>query len=145
MRYRGATTADALTLAQLNRQLIRDEWHRNPMSEEELQVRMANWLAGEYQAVLFEGADGPAGYAPFRVEDDHVYLRQFFVRPDRRRQGVGRAAINWLLDNVWRNAPRVRLDVLIGNAHAIQFWRAVGFADYCLTMERSGGSLGDHQ
>ncbi len=145
MRYRAATTADALTLSQWNRQLIRDQGHRNPMSEAELQVRMANWLAGEYQAVLFEDADGTAGYAVFRGEDDHVYLRQFFVRPDRRRQGVGRAAINWLLENVWRDVPRVRLEVLVGNASAIQFWRSVGFADYCLTMERSGGSIGDHQ
>lgn len=115
------------------------------MSDAELQVRMANWLAGEYQAVLFEDADGPAGYVLFRVETDHVYLRQFFVRPHRRRQGVGRAAMNWLLENVWRNVPRVRLEVLIGNASAIQFWRAVGFADYCLTMERSGGSIADHE
>jgi hypothetical protein len=30
---------------------------------------------------------------------------------------------------------RVRRDVLVGNAGGIAFWRSLGFADYCLTME----------
>ena len=38
-------------------------------------------------------------------------------------------------EHAWADAPRVRIDVLVGNAGAIAFWRAVGFRDYCLTME----------
>ena len=34
-------------------------------------------------------------------------------------------------------SARIRLDVLIGNAGGIQFWRSVGFEDYCITMERT--------
>ena len=107
------------------------------MSEEELQTRMEGWLAGEYQAVMFADAQGPVGYVLFRREQDHIYLRQFFVEHGRRRQGIGRAAIQWLLANAWKDSPRVCLEVLVGNSAAIQFWRSVGFADYCLTMERS--------
>ena len=42
-------------LAALNHQLIRDEGHRNPMTEAQLARRMRGWLArGEYRAELFE-------------------------------------------------------------------------------------------
>jgi len=122
-------------LAELNGQLIRDEGHRNPMTLAELEARMRGWLTGEYEAVLFLQQGQAAGYALFRREPEHVYLRQFFVRPEFRRQGIGRAALGWLREHAWADASRVRLDVLIGNAAGIAFWRAVGFRDYCLTME----------
>ena len=136
MHYRQATPADFPLLAAMNHRLIRDEGHRNPMTEAELSERMAGWLAGEYEAMLFTDAAGTAGYALFKRHDDHIYLRQFFVEPTRRRQGIGRAAIEWLLANAWQSAPHIRLDVLVGNAAGIAFWQAVGFAEYCVTMER---------
>jgi hypothetical protein len=33
----------------------------------------------------------------------------------------------------------VRVDVLVGNAAGVAFWRAVGFADYAVTLEWEGG------
>jgi GNAT superfamily N-acetyltransferase len=137
MNYRLATPADCDCLAEMNGQLIRDEGHRNSMTIDELTLRMRNWLAGEYQAVLFETEGKPAGYALFRLEPEHVYLRQFFVEPEMRRQGIGRAAIEHLRIHFWQVRPRLRLDVLTGNVQAIAFWRSVGFEDYCLTLERA--------
>ncbi len=136
MKYRFTTIHDARVLARMNQQLIRDEGHRNAMSVTELEERMAGWLQGEYQAILFEDREGVAGYALFKRETEWVYLRQFFIQPERRQMGIGRAAMKWLLANAWNNAPRIRLEVLIGNTAGIAFWRSLGFADYCLTMER---------
>ena len=135
MDFRTATPADAPLLARLNKQLIDDERHRNPMSIEQLTERMAGWLAGEYQGRIFSLAGEVIGYALFRHETEHVYIRQFFVAPQHRRRGLGRAAIEWLRCHDWAGAGRLRLDVLTGNAAAIAFWRAVGFSEYCLTME----------
>jgi GNAT superfamily N-acetyltransferase len=137
MNYRFATAADASMLAAMNQQLIRDEGHRNSMSVAELETRMRGWLAGEYQAVLFEDVQSTAGYALFKREPDWIYLRQYFVQPERRRRGIGKAAMTWLLENVWKDAARIRLEVLVGNSQGIEFWRSVGFADYCMTMERA--------
>lgn len=137
MHYRPATRADVPALAAMNAELIVDEGHRNRMSLAELEVRMAGWLQGEYRAVLIESTDQnatAAGYALFRDDPDYVYLRQFYVRPEQRRRGVGRAAIAWLRANAW-GGRRVRVEVLVGNEAAISFWRAVGFSDYCLTLE----------
>jgi GNAT superfamily N-acetyltransferase len=135
MRCRNATVEDAPVLAQMNHQLIRDEGHRNRMSVDELAQRMRHWLEGEYQAVLIEDREEIVGYALFKREAEWVYVRQFFVRSERRRQGIGRAAWAWLCESKWRESPRIRLDVLVGNVVAIQFWRSLGFEDYCLTME----------
>jgi GNAT superfamily N-acetyltransferase len=137
VRYRNATAADAPVLAQMNHRLIRDEGHRNRMSVSELGERMRSWLDGEYQAVLFEDEQGAVGYALYKREPEWVYVRQFFIQPERRRQGIGRAAWAWLRENPWREAPRIRLDVLVGNTSGIAFWRSLGFEDYCITMERA--------
>ena len=136
MHYRLAGSNDVDTLAAMNQQLIRDEGHRNPMTLAELTARMRNWLAGEYRAVLFEDDDRAVGYALFRRATDHVYLRQFFIAADIRRQGIGRAALEHLRATYWQDRPRLRVDVLLGNAGGVAFWRAAGFSDYSLTLER---------
>lgn len=79
MQYRFATTGDAALLAALNQQLIRDEGHRNPVDIVQLTVRMSDWLHREYQAMVFERDALPIGYALFRREPEHMYLRQLFV------------------------------------------------------------------
>jgi GNAT superfamily N-acetyltransferase len=135
MNYRFATRDDAPLLASLNQQLIQDEGHANPMTLAELERRMAGWLDGDYQAVLFSHQGHAAGYALFRPTPEYVYLRHFFVCRHHRRQGIGRAAITWLRNQVWAGAARIRLDVLAHNTTGIAFWRAVGFRDYCLTLE----------
>ena len=132
--FRTALEADVPALAAMNWQLIRDEAHRNPMTVDELVVRMAGWLAGQYQAVVFEQAGHIIGYALYRRDVDYVYLRQMFVRSDYRRKGVGRRAIDRLRREVWGATP-VRVEVLIGNASGLAFWRAVGFVDYCVTLK----------
>jgi len=135
MTIRIAQRSDAAALARMNGELIRDEGHRNPMSVAELEARMAKWLEGEYQAVLFEEDGTALGYALFKREPEWIYLRQFYVERGRRRRGLGREALGRLRAEFWRDAPRVRLEVLVGNAAGIAFWRAVGFRDYALTME----------
>ncbi len=97
-------------------------------------------LDGDYLATLFEWDGQIVAYGLWRDEPDWVYLRQFFVVRDFRRRGIGAQAIRVLTDEVWPAAKRIRVNVLIGNRPALEFWRAVGFVDYLITleMERSG-------
>jgi GNAT superfamily N-acetyltransferase len=135
MQIRFATVEDAETLGVLNAQLIRDEGHRNAMTIPQLAERMADWLRGEYGAAIVEERGKIVGYALFRRDADDVYLRQIFVRAENRRRGIGRSLFQWLLQNAWQAAPRIRIDVLVGNQAARCFWEAIGFREYCLTME----------
>ena len=134
---RFAQEGDIAVLGELNHQLIRDEGHRNPMTVPELEDRMRGWIEScAYRAVILELEGSLAGYALFRLEPEPtVYLRQFFICRDRRRQGIGRRAIALLQSEVWPPGTRVVVDVLVGNKSAIAFWKAVGFVDYSVSLE----------
>ena len=136
LQFRFATVADIAVLAPLNAQLLADEGNPNPLSLPELQARMLGWLSSkDYRALVFEADGQIAGYALYRHEPDHVYLRQFFVVPALRRSGVGKAALAWLWANDWQKAPCLRLELLSQNSAAQGFWRAVGLTDFYVTME----------
>ncbi len=136
MTYRIATMDDVSLLAALNRQLIEDEGHRNPMTLSELEDRMGAWLAGDYTAILFEEGSEPMAYALYRSNSDGVYLRQFFVSREHRRKGYGRHALEILASDVWAPGIRVTLEVLAGNRRALDFWKRAGFNEYAMTLER---------
>jgi predicted acetyltransferase len=138
--YRAATAADLPILARMNQQLIEDERHRNPMNLAELESRMRSLLESDYAATLFESEGQIVAYALWREEPEWVYLRQFFVVRDYRRCGIGSRAIRNLTDQIWPPGKRIRVNVLIGNQPALEFWRAVGFVDYLITLEMERSS-----
>ncbi len=105
------------------------------MTVAQLEQRMRDWLAGEYRAVLFEDYGEVVAYALFRELPDEIYLRQLFVVRNRRRRGIGRRAVEILRSEVWPRTRRLTVDVLVTNQDAVAFWRAVGYADYSLTLE----------
>jgi predicted acetyltransferase len=126
---------DCQLLAELNHQLIQDEGHRNSMTVVELEQRMRDWLASEYQAMLYECGGEVVAYALFRESAEEIYLRQLFVVRHRRRQGLGRQAVEMLRSQVWPKTKRLTVDVLAANKRGVAFWRQVGYTDYCLTLE----------
>ena len=145
MSWQFASAADLPVLARLNLQLIQDEGHPNPMSVDQLEARMRGWLQAGYTAVLFRDAEQVVAYALYRPSDNAwegpggaIYLRQFFVVRDRRRQGLGRQAIEVLRTEVLPAGCRITLETLLANTPAQAFWRAVGFRDYCITFEWDG-------
>jgi GNAT superfamily N-acetyltransferase len=134
MKLRRARASELRLLAEMNAGLIRDEGHGNPMTALQLQRRMRRWLRGDYRAVLFEVGQSVVGYALYRRDSEGVYLRQFFVWPDRRRAGTGREAVRLLREAVWPPGIRVTVEVLKHNRGGLAFWKAVGFEEYALTL-----------
>lgn len=134
MQLRLALPSDLPTLAHMNWQLIRDEGHSNPMSVAELEVRMRAWLDADYLATLFMLGESPIGYALFRPDENGIYLRQFFVDVQNRRQGRGREAMRQLRSEFWPDQSNITVEVLCQNDRALNFWRAVGFVDYAVTL-----------
>lgn len=140
MRYRIATVEDAEMLGEMNLQLVQDQKHRYADKPVEWFVaRMREQLLrAPYTAVVFEDdGDGVVAYALYRDDgDDGVYLRQLFVVRGRRREGIGTAAMQRLLEEVWPAGTRITLEVLCGNAAAWGLYRKLGFREYCVTLER---------
>lgn len=142
MSFRPAKLGDCPLLARLNHQLIQDEGHRNPMTVAQLEERMRDWLADEYRAVIYEDGGEVVAYALYREQPDEIYLRQLFVVRHRRREGLGRRAMEILRTEIWPKDKRLTVAVLVKNAAAVAFWRATGYTDYCLTLEIMPGSAG---
>ena len=106
-----AGPGDSTLLAQMNKHLIEDEGHRNPMSIDELQTRMKDWLHSNWEAVLIIEENEPIGYAlyqwrtdPFDPQKEVVYLRQFFVSRSHRQRGVGTQSLYALKRDFWSKA-----------------------------------------
>ena len=134
LTWHKAGVEDLPLLARWNYSLIRDEGHRNQMTVDELTERMKIWLAGEYEAVIFSDHE-PVAYALYRKGSESIYLRQFFVVSDKRRNGVGRHAIETLKSQIWPTNTRLTVDVLSQNERGLSFWRNAGYQDYCVTLE----------
>jgi ribosomal protein S18 acetylase RimI-like enzyme len=145
VKYRIATVNDAPLLARLNKDLIEDEGHANPMTVAELESRMRGWLAGEYHAVLFERDAAIVAYALYRPEGEGIYLRHLCVARDRRRQGIGREVLELLLTRIWPPGVRITVEALAHNQGALAFYRALGFVDYAVTLRRRAVSPGAEQ
>lgn len=140
LNYRRPLVSDLPILARMNKDLIDDERSHNPMSVRHLAERMKDWLeSGDYDAILFEYNDALVAYALFQQKPASIYLRQFFVDRDFRRQGIGRCAIHMLLNDIFPPGLRITLDVLTSNPAGKAFWHQVGFQHYALTLEAETG------
>lgn len=136
LSYRPATLRDVPLLARLNRELVEDEGARTRLALDGLEARMRGWLRGQYAATLFESGGEPIAYALYRKTGGGTHIRQFFVARHARRQGIGRRAIELLLERVLASEPTIELGVLAHNRSALHFWKAVGFSEYVITLEK---------
>ncbi len=135
LKFRFATESDVPWLAKMNQELILDEGHRNKMTLAELEQRMSDFLQNEYDAVIASFRQTDIGYALYKQNPEWLYLRQIFIIKSMRHKGLGRKFIEWLKNNPWKECKRIRTDVLVGNVVGIDFWKAVGFKEYCIILE----------
>lgn len=146
MNYRIAVDSDAPLLAEINQQLIADEWGGGGMELEHLEARMRRWIEeGDYRAIIFSEEATTVAYALVSMDDDSAYIRHFFVLREQRGRGVGRRAVALLLGEIIAPELRITLDVLASNRVGHAFWHSVGFGDYAIRMERvpaAGGATG---
>jgi GNAT superfamily N-acetyltransferase len=126
---------DIPQVAKWNAQLHEDEGSA-PMSIDAAENRLRRWLEkGKFQGVVFVVEDEEIGYLLYElrpVHDDQrssesVYLRQFFISRDSRREGLGTAAIEKFLREVVPSTARLVLDVKTSNPGGHQFWKSLGF------------------
>jgi len=135
LQPRRALSQDYDLLGVLNKQLIEDEGHRNPMNASQLQDRMLGWLVGEYKAVIFDNETEVVAYALYREEPELIYLRQFFVQRHYRRRGYGKLAMELLRKNIWPANKRLTVEVLSSNQRSLAFFRSIGFRYYSVALE----------
>ena len=134
MQIRHATQKDIPLLAELNHQLQEDEHTPYLMSGRELEARFRKWLEQDYKAVFFDHSEEVVAYAVYRLDEDGLYLRQFHVLRNHRRQGIGRRAISLFRDQIVSADQALTLEAFVHNDRAIAFWQAVGFRKHTISF-----------
>ncbi len=142
MIFRAVTDADLPLLAQMNKRLIEDEGHRNPMTVDQLEQRMRRWLSGDWDAEILIDDGKIVGYVLYQLRRDEyaadcptVYIRHFYIEREQRRHGLGRQAIQALCQTRFPAHCTVAIDVLTDNTVGCQFWSSLGFEPYSMTMK----------
>ncbi|MDE0018521.1 MAG: GNAT family N-acetyltransferase [Candidatus Poribacteria bacterium] len=130
-----AKLSDVERLAELNRCLIEDERHPNPMNIPELTERMNAWLATDYICYLAKESRHIIAYCLYRDDGKYYYMRQLYVDRSHRRKGIATQLLDWLYENVWTD-KKVRLDVLVHNEDAVAFYKRYGFRIGVYRMEK---------
>jgi ribosomal protein S18 acetylase RimI-like enzyme len=137
---RRAELDDAPALAAMRwRFKVEESGDQVPQEEEEFTGECEGWLrtrmAGPWRAWLAEVGDRPCGHvllclvekvpSPYPGSDALGYVTNFYVTPEQRNRGVGRA----LLGEVNRYAQAHRLDTLIvwPSERSAPLYRRCGF------------------
>ena len=130
-----AKLTDADILAELNKELIEDEQHPNPMNISQLTERMREWLTTDYICYMAKEKGSIVAYCLYRNDGVHYYMRQLYVDRVHRRKGIATRLLDWLSENVWTD-KKVRLDVLAHNEAAVAFYKRYGFRIGVFRMEK---------
>lgn len=132
---RTCSREDIELLAALNKQLIEDEQHDNPMNVEQLKDRMNGFLAAEYKAYFFVEDHEVKGYALVNHEKKPLYLRQFFICRPYRRMGYGKQAFRKLIECL--DTDQMDIEVMHWNERGYEFWKSLGFKERSIYMRLS--------
>ncbi|MFD2699581.1 GNAT family N-acetyltransferase [Paenibacillus shunpengii] len=131
---------DVHILSQMNKELIEDEKSDNPMTLEELNDRMTDFLNNDWKAVLLVLGEQAVGYALYQEREDinnrknkTFYIRQYFIRRQYRRRGLGKQGIDKLRAELFQNSTLI-IDVLESNPMGRRFWEEIGFNSYYTNM-----------
>ena len=127
MRIEKCTYKDIDKLTKLNKQLIEDEMSDNTMSIEELKNRMKTFLDTDYEAYFFKIESEVIGYALVNISVKPVYLRQFLICREYRRNHYGEEAFLLLKEKL--NVNTVDVEVLSWNEAGNRFWEKLGFVE----------------
>lgn len=133
MELRRASVEDLEILTAMNLLLREDEKMDNNMTENEVRKRMRFFIKSKrYEVFLFQEREIIKGYIVIEIFRKPLYIRQFFVKREFRRQGIGTCVLDMILQ--YFNTKEIDVDVLVWNTNAIAFYEKYGFRRRYLGM-----------
>lgn len=149
MRIRPAEVADAQTLFDLILELARYEKLADRVAGDAEVLRRSLFEQRAAEALLIEDAEEAIGYAIFFTSFSTfecrpgIWLEDVYVRPDRRRGGIGRMVMEHLAQlAIDRDYARLEWCALEWNEPALRFYAGLGAAKLddwrMLRLERDG-------
>ena len=123
MIIREMNIEDVPAIAELEKVCFSDPWSENSIASE-LNNRLSYWLVSEDNGRI-------AGYIGSQTVLDWTDIMNVAVAPESRRQGVGEALLNALIEHLSQVGTKViSLEVRVSNAPAIALYEKMGFVAY---------------
>jgi len=111
---------DVSAVAELEKRCFSDPWSENSIASE-VDNRLAHWLVAEVDGVV-------VGYVGSQTVLDASDMMNLAVSPEYRRQGIGQALVNALVEHLRQNKViALLLEVRVSNAPAIALYKSMGF------------------
>ena len=127
---------DLSKIARWNTELHEDEGS-TPMSVADAESRLRAWLLEDkFDGAIFEVDGEEVGYILYerreaspeeRDSKPAIYVRQFYIARDHRRQGIGSLAFRRFKAKHGMGEVRLVLDVKATNPLGQRFWEQLGF------------------
>ncbi|MBR5021913.1 MAG: ribosomal protein S18-alanine N-acetyltransferase [Oscillospiraceae bacterium] len=120
MIIRKMNLGDVSAIAELERLCFSDPWSENSIASE-VANPLSYWLVAEVDGVV-------AGYVGSQTVLDASDMMNLAVSPDYRRQGIGQALVEALVEYLRENKViALLLEVRVSNAPAIALYKSLGF------------------
>lgn len=120
MIIRKMNLGDVSAIAELEKLCFSDPWSENSIASE-VENRLSYWLVAEVDGVV-------AGYVGSQTVLDASDMMNLAVSPDYRRQGIGQALVNALVEHLQQNKViALLLEVRVSNTPAIALYESLGF------------------
>jgi ribosomal protein S18 acetylase RimI-like enzyme len=133
-RVRLATEDDAAVLARILRE-FNDHYDEPTPPEEILSRRIREHISDDLSYFILAG-DRPDGFAQVTIaptlfsDKGEAYLYELYVKPDKRRQGLGRALLNRAMDEARaRGLEHISLTTSMGDDEARALYESSGFTN----------------
>ena len=120
MVIREMNSGDVFAVAELEKQCFSDPWSENSIASE-VNNPLSYWLVAEIDGTV-------VGYVGSQTVLDASDMMNLAVSPDYRRQGVGQALVNALVEYLQQNKViALLLEVRVSNTPAIDLYESLGF------------------
>ena len=120
MIIRKMNLGDVSAIAELEKVCFSDPWSENSIASEVVNP-LSYWLVAEVDGVV-------AGYVGSQTVLDAADMMNLAVAPDYRRQGIGQALVEALVEHLQKNKViALLLEVRVSNAPAIALYERMGF------------------
>ena len=120
MIIRKMNLGDVAAIAELEKLCFSDPWSESSIASE-VDNPLSYWLVAEIDGIV-------AGYVGSQTVLDASDMMNLAVSPDYRRQGIGQALVNALVEHLQQNRViALLLEVRVSNWPAIALYEGLGF------------------
>ncbi|HTP62772.1 MAG TPA: GNAT family N-acetyltransferase [Burkholderiales bacterium] len=139
-----AEPGDAQSIAEMSRDFIESGlgWRYDTAHIQRAMRRRESvvLVATERQTYVARARPALSGFAVMDFGDERAHLVLLAVQPTRRRNGIGRRLVDWLLESaVVAGMASVHLELRADNEAARRFYRALGFSETVLVPRYYNG------